>query len=155
MRVALLAILVLFVTDCKKDDDEPTKSITGDWTGEFDLGGDTFNFIFSIDQDGSELNGNFEFDDGSGRADFDSDSEIDDKDVFISFTVPVDEGIMDFEFEGEVNNDFDEMDGDYTLTLTGYSPVTGSWEASKDSKKSAKGLATGKGFESLIKMIKQ
>jgi hypothetical protein len=139
--------------DGKKEiskDIEIQATLAGTWEGELDLGGDIYGIVFEIEQDGSELNGSFSFDDGSGFANFSSISEIIDQEVTINFTV---EG-LEFTFTGEVNNSFDEMNGTYTVTYLG-SSAGGSWNAAKVILKSTNRLSKGKGLESLIKQLQQ
>jgi PKD repeat protein len=126
-------------------------TLTGTWEGELDLDSEIFPFIFEIEQDGSELNGNFQFDDGSGFATFSSISEIIDQEVTINFTVAG--YAMEFTFTGEVNDSFDAMDGSYTISVGG-SSATGTWFADKVGTKSTNGVSKGKGLEFLLEQLK-
>jgi PKD repeat protein len=122
-------------------------SLTGSWEGSMWLSTDEYPIEFEIEQNGTVLTGTFQFQDGSGQSDFSSGSNIDGRDVTIKFTEPT--YSMVFKFTGTVNKDFDQMDGNYTLTYGG-ATTTGTWDVSKAKKKSATPV-TGKGLESLLK----
>jgi PKD repeat protein len=110
-------------------------SLSGDWEGTMMLETSIFSFYLDIEQTGTELEGYFMFDDGSGYAEFTSGSEVDDDEVTIKFTIYSDIN-MNFKFEGDVNEDYDEMSGDYTFSSPGYQTHIDTWEASKTSSKS-------------------
>jgi PKD repeat protein len=129
---------------------EVQATITGTWDGSMLVSTETYIFSFDIEQSGSDLTGTFQFDDGSGLSNFGSSSEIDGQDVKITFTDPT-YGML-FNFTGEVNDDFDEMDGTVTITLG--STLTGSWSASKNGKKSTININV-KGLDDLLKQIKK
>jgi len=122
-------------------------NLTGDWEGTMYLESDPFGILMELEQEGTELSGTWSFDDGSGLANLDSSSEVDGNDVTINFTVPV-YGI-EFEYEGEINDDFDEMEGTYVSTM-GSSVITGTWEAEKVSSKSAGKAKINKGLKEFI-----
>lgn len=133
-------------------------SLSGDWEGTFYLETSVFPFYFDIEQTGNELEGSFVFTDGSGYAEFSSGSEVDDDEVTIKFTIYDPQLTMNFKFEGDINDDYDEMSGNYTITASGGS-LTGTWSASKTSSKSTRSsgeyLKTGKDIlENIIKELK-
>jgi PKD repeat protein len=130
---------------------EVQASLTGTWEGEMTVDGstDVYPIIFEIEQNGTELSGSFQFSDGSGYSTLGSTSEIDGQDVTIKFIEP--SYSMNFTFTGQANTDFDQMDGDYTMTMSG-GGLSGSWDVSKTSKKSAIN-PNSKGLESFLKKL--
>ena len=130
---------------------EVMASLTGTWEGTMTVTGatDVYAIVFTIEQSGTELTGTFEFSDGTGTSDFSSGSKLSGQDVTIKFTEPTYQ--MVFKFTGTVNDAYDEMDGDYTMTMAG-GGLTGSWDVTKSSKKSAVN-PNGKGIESFLKKL--
>jgi len=128
-------------------DIEIQASLTGSWEGDMVVDTDIYPIEFEIEQNGTELDGTFQFSDGSGLSSFSSGSEIDGQDVTIKFTEPT--YGMNFTLTGDVNDDFDQMGGNYTMTMSGGS-LSGTWDVDKVSKKSTIRI-NGKGLESLMK----
>ena len=137
MMLLASATLILSVS-CKKDkdDDEVGPKLTGTWetTLYFDGSTESYNGIYEIEQgaDG-DLDGTFEFVDGSGATTLSSGSEIDGNDVTLKWTLTDGETSMPLTFEGEVNSAFDEMDG-----IWNYMGIRlGTWTAEKTDDKAA------------------
>jgi PKD repeat protein len=120
--------------------------LAGTWEGSLTLDTEVYGIVFELEQEGAELNGTFEFDDGSGLTDLTSGSEVDVRNVTIKFTEPGSTYDLAFVFEGEINDDIDEMEGDYSVAGLG----GGTWNVSKAKKKSAVN-PNGKGLESFRK----
>jgi len=137
MMLLASAILVLSVS-CKKDsdDDEVGPKLTGTWETSlyFEGSTDSFDGVYEIEQaDNGDLDGTFEFVDGSGATTLSSGSQIDGNDVTIKWTLADDTEEMPLTFEGEVNSAFDEMDGNwYYLGIK-----LGTWTAEKTEDKAA------------------
>ncbi len=136
MMFLVLATLILSVS-CKKDnDDKVNPKITGTWetTLSFDQSDGDYEGIYEIEQDDDgDLEGTFEFSDGSGATTLSNGSEIDGNNVTLKWTLTDDATSMPLTFEGELNSDFDEMDG-----IWYYSGLRmGTWTAEKTSDKSA------------------
>jgi PKD repeat protein len=109
-------------------------SLTGGWEGSMDIDGEIYNILFEIEQKSTKLEGVFSFDDGSGTADLVS-SEIADNVVAIIFELDFGDGdIYEFEFDGEVNSEYDSMSGVYYVEGI----ELGEWSAEKTSSKSVK-----------------
>jgi PKD repeat protein len=125
------------------------EDLKGTWEGTFTLAAEDFPIILDIEQQGVELSGTFQFDDGSGLADLSSGSEVDGRNVTIKFTVPDATYPLPFKLVGDINDDVDEMSGTYSIT--GYT-ATGDWTVSKAKKKSAVN-PNGKGLESFRKKL--
>jgi PKD repeat protein len=130
---------------------EVVATLGGTWEGTMVFTGttDVYPFIFVIEQSGTTLTGSFEFTDGTGHSEFSTGSKIDGQDVTIKFTEPT--YSMVFKVTGTVNDAFDSMGGDFTVTMSGNS-ATGTWDAAKTSKKSAVS-PNGKGLESFMKKL--
>jgi PKD repeat protein len=129
--------------------DVEVADLTDTWTGILTLDTDEYPIILEIEQKGVELTGTFQFDDGSGLADFTSGSETDVRDVTIKFTVPDATYPLPFKFIGTINDDVDAMEGTYTIT--GYT-AGGDWSVTRGSKKSTVN-PDGKGLESFRKKL--
>ena len=136
MMLLASATLILSVS-CKKDsDDKVGPKLTGIWETAlyFDGESESYEGVYDIEQDDNgNLSGTFEFSDGSGATTLTSGSEIDGNDVTLKWTLTSDDISMPLTFEGEVNNDFDEMDG-----LWYYAGIRiGTWTAEKTDEKAA------------------
>jgi len=129
--------------------DIEVEDLNGTWEGSFTLDTDEFPIILDLEQEGVDITGTFQFDDGSGLADLSSGSEVDGRDITIKFTVPDATYPLPFKLVGEINDDVDEMSGTYTIT--GY-VATGDWTVSRGKKKSAVN-PSGKGLESFRKKL--
>ena len=127
--------------------DIEVEDLKGSWEGtmSFTAVGDA-DITFDLEQLGSELTGTA--DDGYGPYDLTSGSEVIDREVTIKFTVPMTTGTAPFKLVGNVNDDADEMNGDFTVT--GYPDANGTWNITKNKKKSTIN-PNGKGLESLLK----
>jgi PKD repeat protein len=106
-----------------------TVSLTGTWDMMFifdDYPEDIFPGYLEIEQQNdNSLEGSFVFIDGSGYSTLNNGSEIDGDNVSILWTL---DDTYDLDFEGNVNNDFDEMSGIwYTLGTR-----LGTWSAEKE-----------------------
>jgi PKD repeat protein len=118
---------------------EVRNTLSGSWEGEMILNSSTYEIKFFITQTGNILTGNFCFHDNSGFSDFSPTSKIIGQNITIDFTVSDYE--MVFNFTGEVNNDFNEIDGTYIVTYN-EATVSGTWNACKwCTKKSAKTIS--------------
>lgn len=137
MMLLASATLILSVS-CKKDsdDDEVGPKLTGTWETSlyFDGSTDSYDGVYEIEQDDDgDLDGTFEFSDGSGATTLSSGSEIDGNNVTLKWTLTDGATSMPLTFEGEVNSAFDEMDGNwYYMGLK-----LGTWIAEKTDDKAA------------------
>lgn len=121
--------------------------LNGSWEGTVSFTGvGDVPMTLELEQAGSELSGTA--DDGLGPYDLTSGSEVVDREVTIKFTVPMTTGSAPFKFVGNVNDDADEMEGDFTVT--GYPDAFGTWTMSLSKKKSTI-APNGKGLESMLK----
>jgi PKD repeat protein len=125
-------------------------SLTGSWEGTMYMDTDPFPIEFEIEQDGTDINGTFQFSDGSGHTTLGSGSEIDGQDVTIECSVTEGSTTLDLAFEGTVNDDFDQMDGDYTVYYLGSPIGTWGWSVEKTGKKSTLKM-NGPGLDSFLK----
>jgi PKD repeat protein len=120
-------------------------SLSGDWEGSMVIE-NSFDFELELEQEGENLDGNYI--DSELECELKS-STIEGYDVTIKFTWVFDDGTKAaFTFIGEVNDDYDEMEGTYTFVYDGTFVEDDAfvWEASKTKSKSTIINSTAKGI---------
>lgn len=125
-------------------------SLDGDWECTsivtYSDGVETYNEILEIEQEGNELEGELE---GEHQGVDIEDAEVDEYEVSFTATYNSSTGIEIWVYEGEINEDYDEMEGEITIIVNG-TPYTGfTWSAEKENNKSVhvKGNSIKKGYK--------
>lgn len=108
-------------------------SLDGEWECISILDTDSYVETLDLEQVGSELEGDLE------GADI-SNASVDEYDVEFSVLYASTDGNMTWVYSGEINDDYDEMEGTYKIILDGvtYTDASFTWSAEKTKSKSGK-----------------
>ena len=108
-------------------------SLSGEWECISNFDTDTYNETLDVEQVGSDLEGDLEGVDLIN-------SNVDEYDIEFSVFYSSTDGSMTWIYTGEINDDYDEMEGTYKVLMNGstYTDASFTWSAEKTKSKSGK-----------------